>query len=49
MYVPNSKLHKSNFWEELRSNVVEHGIPWVIYGDFNAIFVLEDKASIWRT
>lgn len=31
------------FWEELRECCSDSDIPWVIGGDFNAIFVMEDK------
>lgn len=45
MYRPNARARKTEFWEELRGCVAEPNTPWIICGDFNAIFALEDKAS----
>lgn len=45
MYGPNARSCKLDFWEELRGCAVEPSVNWVIYGDFNAIFALKDKAS----
>lgn len=43
VYGPNAKSLKNAFWEELRASVGPPGMPWIIYGDFNATFNLEDK------
>lgn len=45
VYGPNARNLKPSFWEELRNYDNRLDIPWVIYGDFNAIFSMEDKAS----
>lgn len=45
MYDPNVRALQKNFWEELRECCIDPEIPWVICGDFNAIFALEDKHS----
>lgn len=43
-YGPNSRSHKSSFWEEIRGCEGMSNVPRVICGDFNAIFVQEYKA-----
>lgn len=45
VYGPNARSLKFAFWEELRANVGPPGIPWIICGDFNANFNVEDKNS----
>lgn len=50
VYEPNSWSPKEAF-RKLRGCVNMTNVPWVICGDFNAIFTQEDKASRvpWRT
>lgn len=43
VYRPNSRHLKHVFWDEIRRCQLH--LPWVICGDFNAIFILEDKNS----
>lgn len=43
VYGPNARQLKRAFWEELRGCCGDPGVPWVICGDSNAIFSLEDK------
>lgn len=45
VYGPTARTLKRSFWEELRSCGGDPLIPWVICGDFNAIFSVEDKPS----
>lgn len=45
VYGPTARAHKQIFWEELRSCGGDPMIPWIICGDFNAIFTMEDKPS----
>ncbi|XP_039113806.1 uncharacterized protein LOC120249381 [Dioscorea cayenensis subsp. rotundata] len=45
VYDPNVRALKSAFWEELRSCSGDPRVPWVIGGNFNAIFSIEDKSS----
>ncbi|KAH7692001.1 RNA-directed DNA polymerase protein [Dioscorea alata] len=45
VYGPNGRSLKPAFWEELRDCGGDQAFPWVICGDFNAIFTLEDKNS----
>lgn len=45
VYGPNVRARKGEFWDELRGCAPTLGTPWVLCGDFNAIFALEDKAS----
>lgn len=45
VYGPNARSLKSDFWEELRGCGVSPTVPWVLCGDFNAIFSLEDKTK----
>ncbi|XP_039129083.1 uncharacterized protein LOC120265272 [Dioscorea cayenensis subsp. rotundata] len=40
---PNARHLKTVFWEEIRGCCVPPELPWVIYGDFNAIFLVADK------
>lgn len=44
VYIPNSRAHKNDFWEEFRCCEDSSNVPWVICGDFNAIFTKKDKA-----
>lgn len=41
VYGPNLRHLKPSFWEKLRNCHTD--MPWVICGDFNAIFLVEDK------
>ncbi|XP_039127523.1 uncharacterized protein LOC120263623 [Dioscorea cayenensis subsp. rotundata] len=43
VYGPNARALKREFWEELRANVGPQDKPWIICGDFNATFKVEDK------
>lgn len=43
VYGPNECACKQAFWEELRNCGSDSPLPWVICGDFNNIFVVEDK------
>lgn len=45
VYGPNARTLKQDFWDELRSCLDSQEIPWIIYGDFNAIFDLGDKSG----
>lgn len=45
MYGPNARDLKLSFWEELKRCGGDPLVPWVICGDFNAIFFVEDKPS----
>lgn len=45
VYGPNMRSFKMSFWEELHDCYSDSSIPWVVCGDFNAIFALEDKLS----
>lgn len=45
VYGPNEHSLKQVFWEELKTCRGPPNLPWVICGDFNAIFSLEDKSS----
>lgn len=45
VYGPNARSLKHAFWEELRACVGPPSIPWIICGDFNAIFSVDDKNS----
>ncbi|KAH7677354.1 DNase I-like protein [Dioscorea alata] len=45
VYGPNARSWKPAFWGELRDYATEANVPWVLCGDFNAIFSLEDKPS----
>lgn len=45
VYGPNARSQKHAFWDELRSCGGDPMVPWVICGDSNAIFSLEDKPS----
>lgn len=45
VYRPNDQNLKSDFWEELRASGGTINVPWVVCGDFNAIFTLDDKCS----
>lgn len=45
VYGPNERAHKQVFWEELRNCKGATPIPWVICGDFIAIFAMKDKPS----
>lgn len=51
LYGPNARALKLSFWEEQRSSRGGRGhwegglIPWIICGDFNATFSIEDKSS----
>lgn len=45
VYGPNARSHKVAFWEELRECAGATNVPWIVCGDFNAIFSLEDKPS----
>lgn len=45
VYDPTVRNFKNAFWEELREiNLLPH-FPWVLCGDFNAIFSRDDKLS----
>lgn len=43
VYGPNTRSLRFDFWNELHTVRNLHSDPWVIYGDFNTIFTLEDK------
>lgn len=43
VYGPNLRHLKKLFWDEIRACHTD--FPWVICGDFNAIFSIEDKIS----
>lgn len=45
VYGPNERAHKQDFWGELRRCRCASPLPWVICGDFNAIFAVEDEPS----
>lgn len=45
VYGPNAKNLKADFWPEIRNCKPPPGIPWIICGDFNAIFSSLDKNS----
>lgn len=45
VYGPNARSLKVAFWEELRECASATNVPWIVCGDFNAIFSLEDKSS----
>ncbi|KAH7674505.1 RNA-directed DNA polymerase protein [Dioscorea alata] len=45
VYGPIGRNLKSAFWGELRGSGGDLTTPWVLCGDFNAIFSEEDKAS----
>lgn len=45
VYRPNNRALKLAFWEELQACVFTHGLPWLICGDFKAIFDVRDKNS----
>lgn len=45
IYGPNARTLKQDFWDELRSCLDSQEIPWIICGDFNAIFDLGDKSG----
>ncbi|KAH7689090.1 DNase I-like protein [Dioscorea alata] len=45
VYGPNDRKLKTAFWEELRACVGLSSGPWIIGGDFNAIFDLRDKPT----
>ncbi|XP_039120313.1 uncharacterized protein LOC120256691 [Dioscorea cayenensis subsp. rotundata] len=45
VYGPNVRQLKAEFWEEIRGRCPAQGVPWVVGGDFNAIFALEDKSD----
>ncbi|KAH7659258.1 RNA-directed DNA polymerase protein, partial [Dioscorea alata] len=44
VYGPNARSAKVAFWEELNVSFSGSAMPWVVCGDFNAIFAKEDKA-----
>lgn len=44
VYGPIERLHKLAFWNELGRSKGDVGIPWVICGDFNAIFNVANKS-----
>lgn len=43
VYGPNTRSFKVDFYNELQTIRNSHSLPWVICGDFNTIFSLEDK------
>lgn len=43
VYGSNVRTLKQAFWEKLRASRGPSHCPWVVCGDFNAIFALEDK------
>lgn len=43
VYGPNERALKQNFWDELRRCKGASPLPWVICGNFNTIFAVEDK------
>lgn len=43
VYGPNARDLKLDFWSEIRNCKPPLGIPWIICGDFNAIFSTLDK------
>lgn len=45
VYGPNVRSLKRPFWEELHDFCNDPSIPWVVCGDFNVIFALEEKPS----
>lgn len=45
VYGPNDRSRKCAFWEEVRLIRGSSLGPWVICGDFNAIFDVGDKSS----
>ncbi|KAH7666018.1 Exodeoxyribonuclease III protein [Dioscorea alata] len=45
VYGPNARASKQAFWEELRECAPTPATPWIICGDFNAIFEVGDKSS----
>lgn len=42
---PNARSLKQAFWEELKESrgLIER--PWIVCGNFNAIFALDDELS----
>ena len=45
VYRLNSRSLKQSFWDEIRTCNGAISLPWVICGDFNAIFYIQDKMS----
>lgn len=45
VYGPNTRALKNSIWDKLRGIGGDGGVPWIIYGDFNAIFNPNDKCS----
>ncbi|KAH7666844.1 RNA-directed DNA polymerase protein [Dioscorea alata] len=45
VYGPNARNLKEDFWTEIRSCKPPQGMPWIICGDFNAVFSTLDKNS----
>lgn len=43
VYGPNTRDPKALFWEDIRRSYSGVNCPWVIYGDFNAIFLANYK------
>ncbi|KAH7690203.1 RNA-directed DNA polymerase protein [Dioscorea alata] len=45
VYDPVTRSLKVDFWNELRNIRSLHALPWIICGDFNTIFSIDDKNS----
>ncbi|KAH7662798.1 DNase I-like protein [Dioscorea alata] len=45
VYGPNARAAKQAFWDEVHGCAAPPGMPWIICGDFNAIFNVGDKNS----
>lgn len=43
VYESNARAQKHSFWKELNNYGGDLLVPWVICGNFNAIFSKEDK------
>lgn len=46
VYAPMVRNLKQVFWEEIRTYKGAQDLQWIVGGDFNAIFDLEDKMSV---
>lgn len=43
VYGPNAHFLKLAFWEEIKRSASGVDLPWIICGDFNVIFSVNDK------
>lgn len=43
VYGPNARSQKAEFWSELHNIRLLSTLPWVLGGDFNATFSIQDK------